>query len=694
MKKLLFLLFLTLSYFGSSAQNPQILETSADQKKIIIGKEYIEIYKDSAKVLTLEDVISKEFQKFASAVNYKSKLTKNTTYWLKFKIKNSSSKKGNWMLEFQDIPFIDIFVIAEDGKTTKIRSGTLVPASEKEIKYGIRESVNITLNSKETKIFFVKVTLEVDIQNVNFISISDSKSYHHQMGIDNLVQGIFHGLLWMMLCYNLFLYISTRKKSYLYYVGYVFSFSIFQFQLFGYIRHFIVPEQPDISSYFVISVYLAFLFYFLLMREFTDSQKHHKKLDKVLKIVIVTNIAFILFLLSVRILMGKFYSEIALLFILINMVTLLVLIVIIYIKGDKVAQIFAIGTTVLAISTFIVIVGALLGTNPEHTINYFQGGIVAEVFIFSIGLSYKYKISEQQKQKAQESLILQLTENQQLQTKVNRELEEKVKERTSEIRLKNEEIQSKNKNITASIKYAKRIQTAMLPSDNEVTELLPEHFILFKPRDIVSGDFYWVKKINNKTIIAAADCTGHGIPGAFVSMLGISLLNEIASTEDITTASSILENLRKKVKSSLKQTDKTGSSKDGMDIALCIIDDKTKILQFAGAYNPLYLVREKELTEIKATRNPIGIFVKEKAFENNDIQLQTNDQLYMFSDGYADQFGGEYDKKFMSKKFRELLTEISNKSLQTQKEILNTTIEQWQNGTEQNDDIIVIGLKV
>ena len=274
-------------------------------------------------------------------------------------------------------------------------------------------------------------------------------------------------------------------------------------------------------------------------------------------------------------------------------------------------------------------------------------------------------------------------------------LEQIVKERTEEVVRQKDEIAEKNESITASIEYAKRIQTAILPSSEYANEILPEHFILFRPRDIVSGDFYWMNKKDDLLIVIAADCTGHGVPGAFMSMLGVSFLNEIVNRHEVTSADVILNSLRADIKKTLGQEGKEGEAKDGMDIALCIVDLEKMKMQYAGAYNPLYLYRNNELMEIKADRMPIGIYVKEKeSFTNNEIDLQKGDVFYISSDGYQDQFGGDRGMKFKTKNYKQLLLEIHQKPMAEQREILNTRIDEWRGKWEQVDDIIILGIRV
>jgi serine phosphatase RsbU (regulator of sigma subunit)/ligand-binding sensor domain-containing protein len=276
-----------------------------------------------------------------------------------------------------------------------------------------------------------------------------------------------------------------------------------------------------------------------------------------------------------------------------------------------------------------------------------------------------------------------------------RSLKKIIREATAEIVAQKDDIEEKNKDIMSSIRYAQRIQEAVSPQKKLMDKVFPEHFVLWKPRDIVSGDFYWMMQKNGKAIIAAADCTGHGVPGAFMSIMGISFLNEIANNKDVNTAAEALNQLRHNVITSLNQEGSETDTKDGMDISLCVYDFDTMMMQFAGAYNPLYMIREGELSVIKADRMPIGVHERDdKPFTNMEFSMHKGDIYYILSDGYIDQFGGDKGKKFMTKRFKELLLEIYDKPMETQKEILWNTIVEWRGDIEQIDDIIIIGIKV
>lgn len=287
-------------------------------------------------------------------------------------------------------------------------------------------------------------------------------------------------------------------------------------------------------------------------------------------------------------------------------------------------------------------------------------------------------------------------------------LEKVVKERTAQVVAQKEHIEGQHKivvaqknEITASITYALRIQQAVLPGLDMLEENTADCFVLYKPRDIVSGDFYWIGKSNNKLIIAAADCTGHGVPGAFMSMLGISFMNKIIREQKIDMPEVILGHMRSNVISSLKQGNYEGTTKDGMDMALCVIDLDTLMLTFAGAYNPAIIISNGEAQELKANRMPVGLHIVMDDFTPETVQLKKGDCVYLFSDGYQDQMGGPDGRKFMRKNLRELLVSIHQKHFAVQKEILNTNIEKWRhdpalpNGEiDQMDDILVLGFKV
>lgn len=286
---------------------------------------------------------------------------------------------------------------------------------------------------------------------------------------------------------------------------------------------------------------------------------------------------------------------------------------------------------------------------------------------------------------------------------------------------RNELTQQKNM-IFESIQYAQEIQQSVLPSHEVLHHAFKECFVLFRPLDIVSGDFYWIKQFDNYTFFAAADCTGHGIPGAFMSMLAISCLNEIVSPATPFDTGQILNNLRRKIKYALHQVNSEVEHKDGLDIAFCAFDKQTQELKFSGAYSPLYVLRAHDnapnvkklslsppkqlqkkykineqagvtLLEIKGDRQPVGIFIREKEFTTHTIALSKGDVVYAFTDGYTDQLGGDLGKKFMTKRLKELIFTHWKKPMVLQQDVFDQSLRNWQKDSPQVDDILMIGLR-
>lgn len=282
-------------------------------------------------------------------------------------------------------------------------------------------------------------------------------------------------------------------------------------------------------------------------------------------------------------------------------------------------------------------------------------------------------------------------------------LEKIVQERTAEVVAQKEEIEGQkvhieeqNEEIKSSIQYASRIQRAILSPEEQVNTIFPDNFILYLPRDIVSGDFYVIMQVGNKKISVVADCTGHGVPGGFMSMLGMSSLNEIINKNaDNLHANIILNLLREKIITSLHQTGEVGTSKDGMDLALYILDETEMTLEYAGANNPLVIIRNNEIVQVKADKMPIGIYLKgDLPFTNNVMEVYDGDVIYTFSDGYADQFGGTDQRKFMIKNLKNLFLEIHQKPMNEQREILDKTLLDWHGDSPRIDDVVVMGVRV
>ncbi|WP_375563376.1 7TM diverse intracellular signaling domain-containing protein [Bernardetia sp. OM2101] len=325
-------------------------------------------------------------------------------------------------------------------------------------------------------------------------------------------------------------------------------------------------------------------------------------------------------------------------------------------------------------------------------------GVVIQLLLFSFALGSRFNLIKKQiAQKENEKLELeknQITELQKLTAKKNLELEEKVTHRTSELQETLGELKFQHKKVTDSIYYANNIQEAILPKFSKIKTIFSDFFVFFRPRDVVSGDFYWYMPLENeKYLIGAFDCTGHGVPGAFMSMISYQILNEIVLAEKKVMPNEILDALRKNLYFSLKQNE--NSNKDGLDACLIMVDKKEEKVYFSGAKNPLYYIKNNILETVKGTNLYIGGKYNETdKFKLHTISFHQKDtQFYLSSDGIQDQFGGNKDKKLMRRTFRNYLLEKQNLSSEQQFEFWNTFMTEWQGNNQQTDDMLLIGIR-
>ncbi len=702
-------------------------------------KDFIYILEDTSYKFTIDTVCSPDFKKrYVPFPQIRGQFNKNSHYWAKINFNLGNLESAKLLVRTSGSDIFDVFVPDKKGYIKK-KAGHRVPSSKNDELYPGSNMILIELNKDSvqlsglTSVYIKFYNLYHENPNL-YLDILDAKG-----GIEiityfllwerkwNFINGIVVGILWLVFLISLIMYISQKNKDYLLYALYVLFISIYLGPIIstqGLLKNF------RAYNFFIHQLVMsaAFYFYFLFMNKINDLKTISPKFNFIVKWIKIIIYLFPILQITLLVFLKQpgIYNNIVIplgsfLIILILFINIRLLIV-----NNPLNRIFSIGTFILFCSFLYMALGILFHFPGNYLA--FRFGVLGQVLVFAYMLIYKMRQNEELTKKTQKELILQLQENQKLQTKVNRELEDKVKERTAEILSKNEILQNQKheieqqrdvlfkqkEEITDSITYAQRIQQAVLSYEDILPSALSEYFILFKPRDIVSGDFYWMKQIKNFIVIVAADCTGHGVPGAFMSMLGISLLNEVVSKSRFDSAGEILNRMRKKVKAALSQKGSAEEQKDGMDMALCILDTESLNLQFAGAYNPLYLIRSsgpdenlflsehykiikqngKMLIEVKADRQPIAIHMIENDFTTHELQLQIGDIFYLFSDGFPDQIGGEMNKKFMTKNFKNLLLSIYQLPLASQKDKLDETIESWKKGYNQTDDILIIGLKI
>jgi len=296
------------------------------------------------------------------------------------------------------------------------------------------------------------------------------------------------------------------------------------------------------------------------------------------------------------------------------------------------------------------------------------------MFGFALMLTLAFIIYQGYKQKRRDNLII---------------IEEK-----KEVERQKALVEEKNKEVMDSIMYAKYLQDAILPTLSSIKQHLPESFVLYKPKDIVAGDFYWLEQTGDSVLIAAADCTGHGVPGALVSVVCSNALNRAVKEFKIIEPGKILDKVRELVVETFEKSE--SNVQDGMDISLaCLTPSKAGMqVQWSGAFNPLWYLQDGEMKEVGADKQPVGKFESQNVFTTHTLQLKKGDVLYLFTDGYADQFGGPKGKKFKYKQFQESLLVISNKSMDEQKQPLEETLKEWKGELGQMDDVLVIGIRI
>lgn len=620
----------------------------------------------------------------------------NSSYWFKLNIQNNSNPR-KLILEIP-YPFLnkmELFIPDSSGNYTSFQVGDHYPFSNRQIKHK-NFLFEIDFNAQQQKTLYFNI--HCDGEATSFpITLFKTLELAKRDYTEQIILGAYYGILIFAFFLSIFLGISLREKLNFYYLLYIFGIGIFQLSLDGLAFQYLWPNSPWLANH-IIPMAGSFAVFFLLVfsQQLLNTAKQAPRLHRAIWVMAALD-ALLHFM---SLFNNPFYAwSLKSLNFSALLANLLVLLTAIYIYRKKYqpARYFLVAFSLLILG----VLSALLknfGILPRVFLTEYgiQIGSAIEIIFLSFALAERVKTLKEEKQQIQNLLVDQLRENNKTQRELNIELEKKVHTRTLEIQEQNKIIADKNKDITDSINYAKRIQEAILPHESAGWMSQENSFIFFKPRDIVSGDFYWFHEKENKIIIVAADCTGHGVPGAFMSMIGTTLLNKVVNDRGETQPAEILKLMDVNILDALKQKGDSSSNRDGMDMAICTIDREKQKLIYSGASRPLYLVRNSTLLEFKSSIFSIGGYLegKTKIFEEEQIEYQTNDMIYLFSDGYADQFGGERGKKFMSKNLRQLFTEIAALPLEEQKQKVNDALLNWMGKNRQVDDILVIGVKL
>lgn len=513
------------------------------------------------------------------------------------------------------------------------------------------------------------------------------------------------GAILALAVYNLGLFILVRDRSYLYYALSIALVAGYGLVVDDWLEQFFRANLLGYSTGHAFGI-TALVLFIAFTRSYLDSRVRFPRWDRALQIESV-----LLLLVLLRVLLWEHVAKVAPSFWLDPCIFLLAFVLLMglgvraVLAGYRparlylVANVVFIGINIVRLLGFGVLGLPLLGNASRQLL--LNLGVVSQVLLFSVALASRVNIlrdeveaGRREAERAERRRILELQE---LTERKAQELEVKVVERTAEVREQLDVIAEKNRQITDSITYASRIQTAMLPSAKVLEGV--EHFVLWRPRDVVSGDFYWARVVGGKLVLAVADCTGHGVPGALMSMLGLALLNEIVKEGRALAAGEVLDELRRSLVAAL-QRDGVEGPRDGMDVALCALDTARGELEYAGAYSPAYLVRTGQVVELKADRMPVGYDPRARAsFLTQRVAVAPGDTLYLSSDGYPDQPGGAAGAKLTRSGFRALLLSLQGRPMEEQREALQTVFERRLAGNEagphaQIDDVLVVGVRI
>jgi serine phosphatase RsbU (regulator of sigma subunit) len=671
--------------------------------------------------------------------------------WLKITTENRISASRNYLINLPEMSgkdSLNFYFTSPSGEIIEEKAGILFPVEERDFIYKDWHAVQVPIKKGEVQTFYLRWRAEENVI-APYMRVFAQETIVRYDRIERMVLFGFLGTMLIISVFFLFLFGVIHERQYLYFALYIGSLAIFLFITAGYLDEYYWKEdnfflrflekfRPYIMSWISVFFLLFGIAYLDLRREL---KYWHTSVIVVLSLTgvrILLVLFEVLFNVSYPEVIDDIFTIVWIFTVAIIPLFILILPAIFRIRsGFRPGWYFLISNVALIALVYITLYSSEFSFTVVTLYNstlsriFVSSGVyvaaVLQILIFIFGLAQKLRLDALEKKQIQEQIIDQLRVNEKLKDKVNRELEEKVMERTREINEQKMEIEAQrdeieaqrdmvfaqNAEITDSIDYAQRIQDAVLPRQEYLDQIMPEYFVLYKPKDIVSGDFYWIREVNGSLVVVAADCTGHGVPGAIMSMLGITLLNEQLAKSKLDDPGEILDTMRAKVKEMLVQQGAVEEQKDGMEMGVAIIDKGKKHLQFAGANNRLFLIRNSSkltgkepvweesevvndalLIDYKGDRQPIGFYWEETKFTNHRIELMEQDTIYVFTDGFMDQFGGEKRKKFKIHRFRKLLQSVYKEPMHTQKLLLEKAFNSWRGDIEQTDDLCVIGVRI
>lgn len=655
---------------------------------------FLKTYMDTTGALSLQQVMqTAEFESISSETPNFS--YSDASHWFLFEYNKNN---GDYYLQIENplLDTLDVYFVKNNEVIKKVNTGDFRPYSSREY---LTTDFLVKLPETDSETIHVYFKTHTQISHLVPMKIYNESSLIKKVQNSFLVTGIYYGAVLIMFFFNLFLFIGLRDKSYLYYILFLMTFALSLLTMDGFLYEYIFSNHPWWNSIqLYVYVYASTFFGSLFTIHYLELKKNFSKAYQLIGILAYASLGMILVTfiypsMFFHDLISSVYSSIV-------SITGLVIGVILWKNGYRPARYFvtAYGLVLVAVVAFTLKELNVYNTN-FFIDNVLYLGSTMEMMLLSLGLSNRYNLLKEENEKSQREIIKNLEEIQQIKVEANKKLEEKVIERTRELNHQKLLVEEKNKNITDSITYAKRLQNAMMPSPDNFKKCFPDSFILYQPKDIVAGDFYWMEELDDAILVAVADCTGHGVPGAMVSVVCSEALNKTVWEKGITTPAKILDDVRNSVVETFSKSEE--NVQDGMDIALFSISKKTDqdgyySVAFAGAHNPLWIIRKQqnEIEEFVADVQDIGKSEYYEPFTEKQTKVSEGDILYIFSDGYADQFGGERGKKIKIKGFKQALLSTSGNRMEVQYQLLSEFFNSWKGDLEQLDDVCVMGVRI
>lgn len=691
MKRLVYCIFLLLS-LSINAQNQFYFDETVSQKSV----EKNLFYTDDS-TFSKVNVFTVLESNIKWKPYYKDLIKEEGTFWLKLPITNKMMTTAHLVIGNSNFDFVDYYVPDINGHLIKKRAGLKRDFENIDLVTSPYNYADFYIGPNQSHDIFIKVrnTSPNGFQYAPLeFSVSTWENFEQVKSSRNAYSLIFFGAIIIMTLYNLTLFFLLKDKTFGYYVFNNITLIVFVGAQLGGLNYFYFQNSYYHDTVLLVIGNIQLVAYLLFTVHVLNLKDALPAANQLIRKIII-GYPFLLLLIFVS-------EELAVS--LGGLVAVFCYNYILYVSwkvlksGFKPAKYFLIanlfyyvGVSVSMMQIFGVLPNLIWGLSA---MSFVEIGTLFQLFLFSLTLGNRFN-------KIKEALANELLEKERIKREEEKNrsmlIEEQNVKLESEVKKRTAELETKNKDITDSINYARKIQDAILPTKEQLASTLNQHFVLYLPRDIVSGDFYWHYHLKDETqdkvFLAAVDCTGHGVPGAFMSMIGYSALNKIITDFNITHTDEILNALQNEIYLSLKQ--ERNENKDGMDIALCMWDKKNNLLEFSGAQNPLVYYKNDERIVIKGDNISIGGHYEiDRKFSRHTVDITQDMTVYLFSDGFHDQFGGENNKKFKKSRLFGTFDVIHSSPLIEQKQVLLETFFKWKQTEEQLDDVIVLGFKL